>query len=118
MLKINLVTESYRFKNKNEYFRAIPFYNLANNELIIYEDGEPKYFIDTNDNTTPVVQLIEEQADDQTAIDQIIHTIGQNINHNWTTKYSIVGQQVANSCQTETVELYLLTDLAELMQAQ
>lgn len=114
MLKINLVTESFLFKNNSECFRAVPFYNLAFNELIIYEDGKVKYFIDMNNKVAPVVQIINEQTSRGKDTDQVIRAMGRSINRNWTTRYSIIGEEVKDSYQTETVQLHLLTDLAEL----
>ena len=114
MKTIRLKTESYIFKNSNSEFRAIPFYELSIDEWIIFENGTPKYYLDFNNRTAPLISDINKKLDSGDKLDDIITNIGNFLGKNWTIKHNIIGEEILHSEKDEIIEVCVITDLSEL----
>lgn len=113
-MNIKLNTESYLFENSEGQFRAIPFYELSIDEWVIFEKGKPKYFLDFNNRDKPLVKDINNKLKNGEVFEEIIWKLGRFLGREWTTKHNITATEIANSEQTEIVELQILEDLSEL----
>ncbi len=114
METLQLKTESYLFKQSNSQFRAFPFYELSLDEWIIFEDGLPKYFLDFNNRTAPLINAIRKKLQLGENLNEVVKNIGVFLGKNWTINHNIVGEEIKNSEKRETVEIYVLTDLSDL----
>jgi hypothetical protein len=54
---IHRQTESYLFENYGEVIRAIPFSEMSINEWVVYENKQPKYLIDFDRQSKPLIQV-------------------------------------------------------------
>jgi hypothetical protein len=113
-MNIKLNTESYLFENSEGQFRAIPFYELSIDEWVIFEKGKPKYFLDFNNRDKPLVKDINNKLKNGEVFEEIIWKLGRFLGREWTTKHNIIATEIANSEQSEIVELQILEDLSEL----
>ncbi|MBS1605241.1 MAG: hypothetical protein JST42_21435 [Bacteroidetes bacterium] len=107
-------TESYLFENSGETFRAIPFYELSIQEWVVYQQGQPKYLIDFDRRTKPLIQDIRIKLESGEELDNVVSQLGRFLGRQWTIKHNIKGKEIPDSCQQETVELVLLDDLGDL----
>jgi len=107
-------TESYLFENSGEIFRAIPFYELSIEEWVVYQQGQPKYLIDFNRRTKPLIQDLRKKIESGEELDNVVSYLGTFLGRQWTIKHNIKGKEIPDSCQQETVELILLDDLGDL----
>jgi hypothetical protein len=114
METVILKTESYLFQNSDGEFRANPFYELSIDEWIIYENGQPKYLLDFNRRTTPLIQDLTKRLDNGEKLDEVIQELGRFLGRQWTTDNNIEGAEIPNSQEVETVSVTLLDNLADL----
>lgn len=114
MKTINLQTESFLFEESGRQFRAIPFYELSIDEWVIYEKGQPKYFIDFNSRDKPLILDLKSKLDKGETLEDNIWRLGRFLGREWTTKHNITANEVPNSQETENIELQILDDLSEL----
>ena len=114
METINLQTESFLFEESGRQFRTIPFYELSIDEWVVYEKGQPKYFIDFNRRQKPLIQDLKSKLDNGEILEDSIWKLGRFLGREWTTKHNITANEVPNSQQTENIELQILDDLSEL----
>jgi hypothetical protein len=114
METINLQTESFLFEESGWQFRAIPFYELSIDEWIVYEKGQPKYFLDFNRRQKPLVQDLKSKLDKGETLEDSVYKLGRFLGRDWTTKHNITANEVPGSQQTENIELQILDDLSEL----
>lgn len=114
MEKVTIQTESYLFENGENQVRAFPFYELSNAEWVIYEKGQPKYLLDLDNKSYPIVQDIIQKLHSGEELEAIIGQFGRFLGQNWTIKHNIEGEEVEDSQQSETVELLMLADFTQL----
>jgi hypothetical protein len=114
METVTLQTESYLFQNSGGQFRAIPFYELSIDEWVIFENGQPKYFLDFNRRTKPLVQDLNKRLNNGEELDEAIQKLGRFLGREWTTNHNIEGAEIPNSQQSESVTVSLLDNLADL----
>ena len=111
---VTLQTESYLFQNSDGHFRAIPFYELSIDEWVVFENGQPKYFLDFNRRTKPLVQDLTKRLNNGEELEEAIKKLGIFLGRQWTTNHNIEGSEIQNSQQTESVTVFLLDNLADL----
>ena len=111
---VTLQTESYLFQNSGGQFRAIPFYELSMDEWVIFENGQPKYFLDFNRRIKPLVQDLTKRLNNGEQLDEAIQKLGRFLGRKWTTNHHIVGSEIPNSQQSESVTVFHLDNLADL----
>lgn len=114
METVTLQTESYLFQNSDGQFRAIPFYELSIDEWVIFENGQPKYFLDFNRRTKPLVQDLTKRLTNGEDLDEAVQKLGRFLGRQWTTNHNIEGSEIPNSQQVENVTVTLLDNLADL----
>ena len=114
METVTLQTESYLFQNSDGQFRAIPFYELSIYEWVIFENGQPKYFLDFNRRTKPLVQDLTKRLTNGEDLDEAVQKLGRFLGRQWTTNHNIEGSEIPNSQQVENVTVTLLDNLADL----
>jgi len=114
METIKLQTESYLFEESGRQFRTIPFYELSINEWVVYEKGQPKYFIDFNKRQKPLIQDLKSKLDKGEILEECVWKLGRFLGRGWTTKHNITVNEIPNSQQIESIELQILDDLSEL----
>jgi hypothetical protein len=114
METIKLQTESYLFEESGRQFRTIPFYELSIDEWVVYEKGQPKYFIDFNRRQKPLIQDLKSKLDKGETLEDCVWKLGRFLGREWTTKHNITVNEIPNSQQTESIELQILDDLSEL----
>jgi len=114
METVTLQTESYLFQNSDGQFRAIPFYELSIDEWVIFESSQPKYLLDFNRRTKPLVQDLTKRLNSGEQLDDAIKKLGRFLGRNWTTNHNIEGDELQNSQQPEQVTLTFLDNLADL----
>lgn len=115
METVTLQTESFLFQNSDRQFRAIPFYELSIDEWVIFESGKPKYLLDFNRRTRPLVQDLTKRLNNGEQLDEAIQKIGRFLGRHWTTNNNdIKGDEVPNSQQPEQVTVTFLDNLADL----
>jgi hypothetical protein len=114
METVTLQTESYLFQNSDGQFRAIPFYELSIDEWVIFENGQPKYLLDFNRRTKPLVQDLTKRLKNGEQLDEAVQKVGRFLGRQWTTNHNIEGSEIPNSQQTETVTVTFLDNLADL----
>jgi hypothetical protein len=114
METIILKTESYLFEESGRQFRAIPFYELSIDEWVVFEKGKPKYFIDFNRRQKPLIQDLRHKLEKGENFEDNIWRLGRFLGREWTTRHNIIGHEIPNSQQPESIELQVLDDLAEL----
>lgn len=111
MKTILLETESYLFENAEGRFRSIPFYELSMGEWVIYENGEPQYFLDLNRRKSPLVQEIKAKISRGQKPGDIIEALGKTIGKEWAIHYSVNATEIPGTRQKEVIELELLDHL-------
>jgi hypothetical protein len=114
METIKLQTESFLFEESGQQFRAIPFYELSIDEWVVYEKGHPKYLIDFNRRQKPLIQDLKSKLDKGETLEDVVWKLGRFLGREWTTKHNIRASEIPDSQQTESIELQILDDLAEL----
>lgn len=114
MENVTLQTESYLFQNSDRQFRAIPFYELSIDEWVIFESGQPKYLLDFNRRTKPLVQDLTKRLNNGEPLDEAVQKVGIFLGREWTTNNNIEGVEVPNSQQPERVTVIYLDNLADL----
>lgn len=114
MKTIKLQTESYLFEDAGQQFRAIPFYELSNDEWVVYENGEPKYFLDFNSREKPLIKDLNAQLENGETLEGAVWKLGHFLGREWTIKHNITAKEIHNSAQLESVELLVLEELAAL----
>jgi len=114
MTKIELQTESYLFEGSEGKFRAIPFFELSIDEWVIFQNGHPKYFLDFNRRTAPLIVELRKRMEKGEDLDSIINQIGRYLGLAWTIKHNIQGKEIKGSGKTEKVDVKLLDDFAEI----
>lgn len=114
METVTLQTESYLFQNPDGQFRATPFYELSVDEWVVFENGQPKYFLDFNRRTKPLVQDLTKRLNNGEQLDEAVQKLGRFLGRQWTTNHNIEGTEIPNSQQTETISVTLLDNLADL----
>lgn len=114
METVTLQTESYLFQNSEGQFRAIPFYALSIDEWVVFENGQPKYLLDFNRRTKPLVQDLTKRLNSGEELDDAVQNLGRFLGRQWTTNHNIEGSEIPNSQQVETVTVFLLDNLADL----
>ncbi len=114
METVTLQTESYLFQNSGGQFRAIPFYELSIDEWVVFENGQPKYLLDFNRRTKPLVQDLTKRLNNGEELDEAVQKLGIFLGRQWTTNHNIEGSEIPNSQQAESVTVSLLDNLADL----
>jgi hypothetical protein len=114
METVTLQTESFLFQSSDGQFRAIPFYELSIDEWVVFENGQPKYFLDFNRQTKPLVQDLTKRLNNGEELDEAVQKLGRFLGRQWTTNHNIEGSEIPNSQQTETVTVTYLDNLADL----
>ena len=114
METITLKTESFLFNSSEGQFRAMPFHELSTKEWVVFENGEPKYLIDFNRNTKPLIQDLTAILNSGGQLEEEVQRIGRFLGRDWTTKHNIQGKEIPNSQQSETIALSLLDTMADL----
>src|SRR6478735_2856179 len=89
METVTLQTESFLFQSTDKQFRAIPFYNLTIDEWIIYEKGQPKYLLDFNRRTKPLIQDLTARLVNGERLEDTIQKLSRFLGRQWTTKHNI-----------------------------
>ena len=115
MKKIKKEIESYLFTGKNGEFRAIPFYELSINEWIIYQNEEPKYLIDLNNQESSFIKQVSESMKQGFELEKIINKYGIYLGLDWTTKHNIESNEISNSQQTEKIELEIIESFEDIV---
>jgi hypothetical protein len=108
-----LQTESYLFENSDGQFRAIPFYELSIEEWVVYQDGQPKYLIDFNRRTKPLILDLTIKLNLGEPLEEVVQKLGRFLGRQWTTEHNIQGKEIPNSHKPETITLTLLDNLAD-----
>jgi len=114
METVTLQTESFLFESSDGQFRRIPFYELSIDEWIIFENGEPKYLLDFNRRTKPLVQDLSVELNNGVQLEESVQKLGRFLGRDWTTNHNIGGAEIPNSQQTETVTVTYLDNLSDL----
>ena len=114
METVTLQTESYLFQNSDTQFRAIPFYELSIDEWVIFENGQPKYLLDFNRRTKPLIQDLTARLNKGEQLEEAVEKLGRFLGRHWTIKHNIDGSEIPNSQKTETITVTLLDNLADL----
>lgn len=114
MQSIKLQIESYLFESPNGQFRAAPFYELAYDEIVIYENGQPKYLLEFNRHHLPIIQDILKRVDTGENLEDIVCKFGKSLGKEWTIRHNINAIEIPESEQIENIELLLLEDLSEM----
>jgi hypothetical protein len=114
METVTLQTESFLFQGSNGQFRAIPFHELSIDEWVIFENGHPKYLLDFNRRTKPLVQDLSARLGDGEQLEEAVQKLGRFLGRLWTTNNNIESDEVPNSQQPERVTVTFLDDLADL----
>ena len=111
--KIRLETESYLMIGKEDQ-RFFPFLELEFNEIVIYENDIPKYYLSFSDDLKTVNKLgnwiTSDLKNNRYDLRSIIVELGNTLNLKWDIFSSNAGREVEKSYQTEQVELETLTD--------
>jgi hypothetical protein len=114
MKTIELKTESYLFKSAEGQIRAIPFFELSIDEWVIFQNGHPKYFIDFNRRTSPLIIEFRNRMEKGEDLDAIVKQVGRYLGLNWTIKHNIQGKEITGSEQLEKVRVKHLDDVSEI----
>lgn len=114
METVTLQTQSFLFESSGGQIRAIPFYELSIAEWVVYENGLPKYFIDFNRRTKPLILDFTTKLNSGEPLEEIVQKLGRFLGREWTTEHNIQGKEISNSQQTETVTITFLDNLADL----
>lgn len=114
METIKLQTESFLYEESGLQFRAIPFYELSIDRWVVYEKGQPKYIIDFNRWQKPLIKDLKSKLDKGETLEDNVWRLGRFLGREWSTKHNIVGHEIPNSQQAESIELQILDDLSEL----
>lgn len=114
METVSLHTESYLFQNSDSQFRAVPFYELSIDEWVIFENGQPKYLLNFNRRTKPLVQDLTDRLSKGEQLEEAVEKLGRFLGRRWTTYHNIEGSEIPNSQKTEIVTVTLLDNLADL----
>jgi hypothetical protein len=107
-------TESYLFEDSGEIFRAIPFYELSIEEWVVYQKGQPRYLIDFNRRSKPLIQDLKKKLESGEELDKVVSHLGRFLGRESTIHHNIKGKEIPNSWQQELIELILLDDLSDL----
>ena len=111
--KIRLETESYLMIGKEDQ-RFFPFLELEFNEIVIYENDIPKYYLSFSDDLKTVNNLenwiTSDLKKNKYDLRSILVELGNTLNLKWDIFSSNAGREVEKSYQTEQVELETLTD--------
>ena len=113
MNTITLQTQSFLFESPEGQFRAMPFYELSNEEWVVYENEKPKYFIDLNQRTKPLIQDFITMLDSGESLEEAVRRIARFLGKEWTTDHNIQGKEIPDSHKPETITLTLLDSLAD-----
>jgi hypothetical protein len=114
MTTIELKTESYLFESSGGRFRAIPFFELSIDEWVIFQNGHPKYFLDFNQRTAPLIVELRKRMEQGEDLDTIINQIGRYLGLSWTIRHNIQGKEINGSEQPEKVSVKRLDDFSEI----
>lgn len=114
METVTLKTESFLFQNSVGQFRAIPFYELSIDEWVVFENGQPKYLLDFNRRTKPLVQDLAKRLNNGEDLEEAVQKLGRFLGRQWTTNHNVDGFEIPNSQQPASVTVSLLDDLADL----
>lgn len=114
METVNLQTESFLFEGSDRQFRAIPFYELSIEEWVVYENGQPKYFIDFNRRTKPLILDFTTKLNSGEPLEEVVQKLGRFLGREWTTEHNIEGKEIPDSQKPETITLTILDNLADL----
>jgi hypothetical protein len=114
MQTVTLQTQSFLFEGSDEQFRATPFYELSIEEWVVYENGQPKYLIDFNRRTQPLILDLTTKLDSGEPLEEVVIKIGRFLGRQWTTEHNIQGKEIPNTGQPESITLTLLDNLADL----
>jgi hypothetical protein len=114
MQTVTLQTQSFLFENSEEKFRGIPFYELSIEEWVVYENGQPKYLIDFNRRTKPLILDFTAKLNSGEPLEATIQKLGVFLGRQWTTEHDIQGKEIPNSNLAETITLIYLDNLADL----
>ncbi len=104
----NLEIESYLFESESGQFRAIPFFELSIDEVVIYQNQQPKYLIDFNLKESTFIIQIKESMEKGFDLEEIIYDCGVYAGLNWTTEHNIEGREIPNSQQKENIQLEVI----------
>ncbi|MGB4776225.1 MAG: hypothetical protein WBP45_13705 [Daejeonella sp.] len=114
MQTVTLQTQSFLFEDSDKQFRAIPFYELSFEEWIVYEHGQPKYLIDFNRRTQPLILDFTAKLNLGEPLEETVRKLGVFLGRQWTTEHNIQGKEIPNSNMPETITLTRLDNLADL----
>jgi hypothetical protein len=114
MQTVTLQTQSFLFEDSDKQFREIPFYELSIEEWVVYENGQPKYLIDFNRRTKPLILDLTAKLNSGEPLDETVKKLGVFLGRQWTTEHNIQGKEIPNSNLPETITLTHLDNLADL----
>ena len=114
MQTVTLQTQSFLFEDSGKQFRAIPFFELSIEEWVVYENGQPKYLIDFNRRTKPLILDFTAKLNSGEPLEETVKKLGVFLGRQWTTEHNIQGKEIPNSNLPETVTLTHLDNLADL----
>jgi hypothetical protein len=114
MQTIKQQTESFLFETGSGQFRGMPFYELSIDEWVVYQKKQPKYLLDFNRRHKPLIKDLTAKLNSGEGLEEIVSKLGRFLGREWTTRHNIEGTIVPNSQNSETVELLVLDDLADL----
>ena len=114
MTTIELCTESYIFESSEGQLRAIPFYELSLEEWVIFQNGRPKYFLDFNRRTSPLIMEIRNRIEKGEDFEAIINQFGRYLGIRWSIMHDIQGEEIAGSERPEKVIVKRIDDLSEI----
>ncbi|WP_437396911.1 hypothetical protein [Flagellimonas lutimaris] len=113
MEKLIIETESYLSSGK-ENERFFPFLELEFNEIVIYENDIPKYYLSFSDDlkTANGIEnwIMADLEKNGHNLRKLIIELGNSLNLKWDIFSSKTGMELENSYQTEKIELEILTD--------
>jgi hypothetical protein len=81
---IEFDTESFLFETSEGQIRAIPFFELSIDEWVIFQNGNPKYFIDFNQRASSFIVEIKARMEKGEDPDAIVIQIGKYLGLTWT----------------------------------
>ncbi|WP_054851589.1 hypothetical protein [Olleya sp. ITB9] len=113
MNKITLETESYLVEERgNERF--FPFLEIEYNEIIIYENEVPKYYLSFSSELESANGFgnwfMEELQNKGNDLSGFIVELGKSLNLNWDVFYTGFGEIIEDSWNSEIVELIEFND--------
>lgn len=113
MEKVTLETESYLIEG-TENDRFFPFFELEFNEIVIYENDVPKYYLSFSDDLKSAYGIgnwiLIDLEENEYKLRDVVVKLGKSLDREWDIYSSNLGRQIDGSWKLERIELALLTD--------